>query len=236
MAFIDFQTSVENGEYLGYYVMDSYDTVERQQKCDAASGCYGINIFLERDPTLTPADECPNPKSTTNYKCSLFGYEVTADNATNTGQWRDEFHVVTAGSNGYYKDGPPPSYDNLTGPMELGGAINAPTDSNSFIGSKVYPGTYDPEQCAVTCQTTTAYDKAHLVRQDGTNDACNFFNAYVLSRNNEPQGTYCALYTRAWDKSYSTSYGHQEGSDYYSVSQSYGYTLTVQDPGKIESS
>ena len=214
--------------------MESFDTTKCQQYCDAAPDCYGINIFIERDPSLTPSETCPDPNSTTNYKCSLWGHEITKDDATNFGQWRDQFHVVISGSNGYFKDGPPPSYANFSGPSELGGSINAPVDSNSYMGSKVYPGPYDPGQCATSCQETTAYDKAHLIRPDGTYDACNFFNAYVLSKNNEPQGTYCAMYTMAWDKSYSTNYGYEDGSDYYSVSQSYAYTLTVQDPGKVD--
>lgn len=100
------------------------------------------------------------------------------------------------------------------------------------MGSKYYPGVYNPEQCAVACKANTKYDHDHP-RADGTYDACNFFNAYVLSKNNVPQGTYCSLYTQSWDKSYSTNVGQWRGSDYYSVSSSYGYTLTVQDAGKI---
>lgn len=53
------------------------------------------------------------------------------------------------------------------------------------------------------------------------------FNMYVLSENNTPQGLYCSLYDRTWDKSYSTNYGQYRGNAYYSVSQSYGYTLNA---------
>ena len=97
---------------------------------------------------------------------------------------------------------------------------------------KFFPNAYDPGQCAAACQATTGYDTRHP-RADGTYDACNFFNAYVLSKNNVAQGTYCSLYTMPWDKSYSTNYGQYRGSDYYSVSSSYGFTLTTQDSGVV---
>ena len=92
---------------------------------------------------------------------------------------------------------------------------------------------YDPAQCTAACEATTAYDKAHLVASDGTYDACNFVNVYELSKNGVPQGMYCAKYKQAWGKSYSTNYGFTSGGDRYSVSQSYGYSLSPQDPGHV---
>ena len=44
-----------------------------------------------------------------------------------------------------------------------------------------------------------------------------------------------SMYTKPWEKKYSTNYGQYRGSNYYSVSSSYGYTLNPQDPGKITS-
>ena len=86
--------------YLGLYTLETYDTIKCQQYCDAATACYGINIYIERDPSVAPADGCDNPSSITNFKCTLWGSAVTADAATNTGQYRDNFQVVIAGSNG----------------------------------------------------------------------------------------------------------------------------------------
>ncbi len=57
--------------------------------------------------------------------------------------------------------------------------------------------------------------------------------SYVLSKNSVPQGLYCSMYTRPWDRSYATNQGQYRGSDYYSVSQAYSYTLTTQDSGTI---
>lgn len=59
------------------------------------------------------------------------------------------------------------------------------------------------------------------------------FNLYVLSKNNIPESLTCSLYTQSWDKSYSTNVGQYRGSDYYSVSQSYGCTLNPQDSGTV---
>ncbi|GKT89997.1 carbohydrate-binding-like protein [Colletotrichum tofieldiae] len=224
------KASVEGPGYQGLYTLTSYNPIQCQQYCDAAPACYGFNLFMERDPKFTPSDTCVDPESITNYKCTLWGAGVSEGAATNQGQWRNDFHVGISGSNGYNKNDPPAAITDFDGPIAFGGATQAP---NSYMGAKYYPGPYDPSQCASACQATTQYDHDHP-NSDGTYDACNFFNAYVLSENNIPQGTYCSMYTKPWDKSYSTNYGQYRGDDYYSVSQSYGYTLQVQDSGKIE--
>ncbi|KAK1584797.1 uncharacterized protein LY79DRAFT_295158 [Colletotrichum navitas] len=229
-AFNGLQASVSGPSYQGLYTLRTYDPIQCQQYCDAAPACYSFNLFIERDPKFTPSDTCVDPASMTNYKCTLWGAQLSGgDAATNQGQWRYQFQVGITGSNGYNKNAPPPPSPGFDGPIAFGGATQAP---NSYMGSKYYPGPYDPSQCASACLATTQYDHDHP-NADGTYDACNFFNAYVLSENNVPQGTYCSMYTKPWDKSYSTNYGQWRGSDYYSVSQSYGYTLTAQDSGKI---
>lgn len=66
---------------------------------------------------------------------------------------------------------------------------------------------------------------------------CNFYASYVLSKNNVPEGTYCAYYNQPFDRSYATNNGQYDGEgNYYSVSQAYSYTLTVQDTGVVASS
>ncbi|KAL8688876.1 MAG: hypothetical protein Q9218_005318 [Villophora microphyllina] len=228
-SFQNLQASVSANSYLGLYTLKTYDTVKCQQYCDAANLCTGFNIYFERDPTLNPADACLNPAAFTNIKCTLWGSPIPKETATNQGQYRRDFQVVIAGSDGFTKNNPPNPQTGFDGPTEFGGAINAPSN---YIGQKYFPGVYDAGQCAGACQANTAYDHRHP-RSDGTYDACNFFNVYLLSKNNIPQGTYCALYTKAWGKEYSTNYGQYRGSDYYSVSSSYGYTLNPQDPGHI---
>ena len=73
--------------------------------------------------------------STTNIKCVFWGGEVTSDSLSNTGQYRDQFQVVIAGSNGYMNNTlvPVPGYNE---PTYLGNAaINAPLDSNGKVSS-----------------------------------------------------------------------------------------------------
>ncbi|KAL8699623.1 MAG: hypothetical protein Q9201_005899 [Fulgogasparrea decipioides] len=228
-SFQNLQASVNANSYMGLTTLKTYDTIKCQQLCDAANLCTGFNIYFERDPTLAPAEGCPNPAGFTNIKCTLWGSGVTKEAAKNKGQYRRDFQVVIAGSNGYTKNNPPDAQPGFTGPTEFGGAINAP---GNYIGQKYFPGVYDAGKCAGACQANTAYDKRHP-NSDGTYDACNFFNVYMLSKNNVPQGTYCSLYTKPWEKKYSTNYGQYRGNDYYSVSSSYGYTLNPQDPGHI---
>ena len=60
-------------------------------------------MYIERDPSLNAsAENCPNPPSTTNYKCTLWGAPLSVDEATNFGQYQDSFQVVIAGSNGMW--------------------------------------------------------------------------------------------------------------------------------------
>ncbi|CAI0643152.1 unnamed protein product [Colletotrichum noveboracense] len=230
LAFSDLTASLRNPSYISLITLKSFDPYLCQQQCDAASFCYAFNLYIERDPFYTENwTNCQDPKSTVNYKCTLYGANVDDSSAKNDGQWRAYFHVGIKGSNAYNKLAPPPQQAGFSGPTALGGAINAP---GNYMGAKYYPGPFDPSQCAAACLATTAYDKKHP-KSDGTYDACNFFNAYVLSKNGAPQGTYCSMYTVVWDKKYSTNYGQYRGSDRYTVSQSYGYSLTNQDSGKL---
>ncbi|CAD6581526.1 MAG: hypothetical protein ASARMPRED_000637 [Alectoria sarmentosa] len=229
-AFQNVGASLQASNYMGLYTLTSYDTLTCASKCDQASGCSAFNVYLERDPTLNAnAVSCPNPPSTTNYKCTLWGAPVSSAEATNSGQYQDSFQVVIAGSNGYNKDAPPPAVSGYVGPQELGGAINAPTDSGSYMGYQFFPFSqsqgYDPQTCADACNAQTTYDSQHPAA-DGSFMSCVFFNAYVLSENAIPQGLYCSMYNETWDPSYGTNYGQYRGSDRYTVSESYSYTLS----------
>ncbi|KAI9691281.1 MAG: hypothetical protein M1820_009812 [Bogoriella megaspora] len=230
--------AVESPSYLGYYTLKSYDAIKCQELCDAASGCNAFNVYIERDPSVNPADACPNPPSTINYKCSLFGAPVCDAEATNKGQWRKQFQVKISGSNGYVKTAPPPAVTNFTGPNELGGAIQAPLNAqgkDTYLGMRMFT-TYDPSQCAAVCQSTTSYDKKHLVDSNGNYAPCNQFNVYLLANNTVPIGMYCAMYSQVWGKSYSTNYGQYDSAgNHYTVSSSYSYNLTVQDSGNVNS-
>ncbi|KAH0380119.1 hypothetical protein KCU92_g7785, partial [Aureobasidium melanogenum] len=88
--------------YMGYTLLSSYDVNSCASDCSSISGCNSFNIYFERDPSVNPdSSNCANPNSTINIKCVWWGGAVTAANANNFGQWRDEFQVLIAGSNGY---------------------------------------------------------------------------------------------------------------------------------------
>jgi hypothetical protein len=113
--------SYVGGTYLGHYELESYDTLNCSARCDeyttrilsdmqsnnktsdeeVPSICQGINIYFERSPVIYLGPKCPNSKSRTVIKCALWGDELEAKNATNTGYTEWNFDVVIAGSNGY---------------------------------------------------------------------------------------------------------------------------------------
>ncbi|TKX24502.1 hypothetical protein C1H76_3109 [Elsinoe australis] len=226
LAFSSLHGATEGNGYLGYYTLKTYNTIQCQQYCDKTDGCQGFDVYLERDPTVNPAPACKNPASTTTIKCSLWGLQVSATTATNQGQWRYDFNVVITASNGYNSLAAPTPIDGYTGPTKLGGDTQAPllNGKDTYMGYKYYSGIYNPSQCTAACSAQNIYNQKHP-RSDGTWDKCIFTNSYVLSKNNVPQGTYCSLYSNQWTKAVATNYGQYRGSDYYSVSQSYGWAL-----------
>ncbi|EON68796.1 hypothetical protein W97_08054 [Coniosporium apollinis CBS 100218] len=143
LVFSNLDGSLSASVYMGLTTMDSYDTLGCQNLCDRAVGCVAFNVYTERDPTInTNAESCPNSPSTTNFKCTLWGAPVSAEQATNKGQWRNPFQVVIAASNAYNRATPPPALGGFKGPFQLGGAINAPYAADghdTFMGSR-----YDP--------------------------------------------------------------------------------------------
>ena len=101
VVFVNTNASLTASDYMGLYTLTSFDTLGCASKCDQVSGCQAFNMYIERDPSLNAsADNCPNPPSTTNYKCTLWGAPVSIAEATNFGQYQDSFQVVIAGSNG----------------------------------------------------------------------------------------------------------------------------------------
>ncbi|KAI9847680.1 MAG: hypothetical protein M1837_001928 [Sclerophora amabilis] len=237
-SFTDLKGSTHAPNYLGLTTLKTYDTIQCARLCDDKVGCSGFNIYFERDPTLNPAEGCPNPKGFTNIKCTLWGTGVSPQTATNTGEHRgpaddsgEKFHVVITGSNGYNKNAPPPAIAGYSGPIGAGGAINAPSANgvNTFMGAKYFNQPYDTSVCAAACAAQTAYNSRHPT--NGQYKVCKFFNAYILSKNNVPEGLYCAMYTQPWDRKYGTNQGQYRGSDYYSVSSSYLYTLQETPSG-----
>jgi hypothetical protein len=126
---------------MGYTLLDSYDTQACASKCDSIVGCQAINVAFERAPAVDPDyTTCTNPSSTTLIKCVFWGSPVTKENAVNNGQWRADFQVVVAGSNGYVSKNhvggqTAPGYT-LQADLDMA-TVNAPLDCNgngSYMG------------------------------------------------------------------------------------------------------
>lgn len=100
-AFVNLQGSVTASTYMGLYTMQDYNTTYCANLCNQNAGCVAFNIYTERDPSVIPnTQQCSNPPSETVYKCTLWGAPITAQEATNTGQWEDKFQIVITASNG----------------------------------------------------------------------------------------------------------------------------------------
>lgn len=238
-SFVSLQGATTTSNYLTYYDLQAYDPSVCQAKCDAVTGCKAFNLYFERDPTVDPdTNKCPNPPSFTNVKCSLWGTTITSASATNVGQYRAGFQVVIAGSNGYNKlPPPPPAQPGFNGPIPLSGAItvNALPDPSTYIGVKFQAGTsLNTTFCATECTANTAYDRAHP-KSDGSYAPCNFFNAWLGLLAGVPDGTHCAEFTQPWGKPYDTNMGQYQGNAFLNVTQSFGYSLSPQDPGTVSS-
>ncbi|KEQ87432.1 hypothetical protein M438DRAFT_239805, partial [Aureobasidium pullulans EXF-150] len=235
-TFRDLNASSSANSYLGLYTLTSYSVADCAAHCDTTSLCTAFNIYIERDPSQNPTKNdstaatvwgywCPNPTSITNFKCTLWGSNLEAATALNGGGWREDFNVVITGSNGYDATNttfPPTVGPTWTSPKTCGGkAINAP---NYWMGSKFFPGPFNPQVCAdyasyqhvVNKKTAIAAGKSYFT-------PCNSFNAYYLHKNGIPHGTYCALYDASISTSYATYTGGYSGSNKYDCRQSYQY-------------
>ncbi|KAF9870602.1 hypothetical protein CkaCkLH20_11908 [Colletotrichum karsti] len=233
-TFKNLQASSSAYGYMGYTTLNAYDTKVCASKCDAINGCIAFNIYFERDPSIEPADSCPNPSSTNVIKCVFWGGLVDQNNANNRGQWRNNFEVVIAGSNGYVvrRAADQPGYNSA---INLGdAAINAPSDCagfDTFMGSKIFTnGPFDPKLCAAACTAQSEYNLAHPP-QNAPAQTCQFFNTFFVLKNGIPEGQYCSLYSKAWDVSYATNTGQWRGNDRYTIFHSFSYTNST-NPGK----
>jgi hypothetical protein len=166
-------------------------------------------------------------------KCVFWGGPVSYKNANNHGQYRSQFQVVIAGSNGYTNQilPTPAGYSGQT--YLDNAAINAPYDSegyNTYMGRKIFTtGTYDPQLCADFCTSQNTYNLAHPAADGSPVQTCQFFNTYILYKNTPSnfQGQYCAIYSEPWDKSYATNTGQWQGQDQFLITYSYTFTNTT---------
>jgi hypothetical protein len=93
--------SIDFSGYLQWSLLPKYDTNLCATQCQNVTGCLSFNIYVERDPTQTPGEDCPNPSAVSTVKCVLFDTILTPQTLVNAGQYRSDFEVAIAGSNGY---------------------------------------------------------------------------------------------------------------------------------------
>jgi hypothetical protein len=205
--------------YMGFTTLTSYDTDQCAAKCDKITGCVGINIYFERDPSVEPGTGCTNPPSTTAIKCVFWGGYLSAAGASNTGQWRADFQVVIAGSNAYMSNTIKP-ISGFAGFALGNAAINAPLDCNgadTYMGVKTFSNSYyDAGLCAAACVSQNEYNTAHPPNNSPPS-LCKFFTSYMISKNGQPQGQYCAMYTEPWDITYATNEVRKKSHEQYFV-------------------
>lgn len=168
-------------------------------------------------------------------KCVFWSGPVTSDNANNAGQWRNQFQVVIAGSNGYVNKSIATPVGYNAGVFLGTAAINAPLDctgDDSFLGSRqLGNGVFDANLCAIACNEQADYARQHPAPAGQFNKVCTFFNTYILYKNGQPLQQSCALYDQTWSMSYAKNTGYYYGSDKYTVGFSYTFSNKT-DGGK----
>lgn len=191
-SFVNLTASNSADQYLGFTLLTSYDVATCANKCTAINGCNSVNIYFERDPTVNPDNAaCANPSSTVNIKCVFWGGAVAAANANNFGQWRDNFQVLVAGSNGYM---------NSVYAAKLAAKATATSSSSSAAASatdaagNVYTIYYssDSTQGAYS-NTQAASSYTDCMTACDADSQCNAFT-YVGGNNGQGSGT-CWLKT-----------------------------------------
>ena len=165
----------------------------------------------------------------------MWGTVITPETATNTGQYRSNFHVVIAGSNGYVRSpssaDPVPGY---TGTYVGNAAVNAPLDCNghsTYITYKEFSDgqPFSAARCAAACEAETQYNIQYL----NSKSICRFFNTYLLLKNGVPQGQICSLYNTTWPATPAilSNTGQYSGNDHYTIADSEIYS-DINDPGE----
>jgi hypothetical protein len=219
--------------YLGYSNLASYDTNACAAKCSKTVGCMAFNVYFERDPSVDPGtgdSGCANPSSVVYAKCSLWGGPLNTANANNKGQMRNQFEVAIAGSNAYQNNSLtiPAGYSLKAAYNNV--AINAPYDAqgyNTYMGATIFTkGPFNIQLCADYCSAQTQYNLAHPAGDGTPPKSCNFFNTYILYKNDasSPQGQYCSIYTEQWSDAYAVNSGQMRGSDRYFIGYSYTFS------------
>lgn len=224
-VFQDYKASVSTSGYRGYKTYTSYDATKAASDCRAIKGCISFNIFFERDPLQDPSATC-NPGSTNVIKASFWSAPLTKAVATNSGQYRNQFQVVIAGSNAYNLVDCAGELPGWTKEVYNGCTINAPATSchkdkdavpnDAYLTmSTIADGEFYPERCQSGCDAVTASNPLK---------PCNFVTSWAYILDDKYQYQVCAFYERYFDNSYCTNKGGQ--TDKYGRKTSIGYSYS----------
>lgn len=228
-TFKDLNASSSANSYLGLQTLTTYSPLSCSQWCDNTTLCTGFNLYIERDPSLNPSDNCTNVSSITNYKCTLWGSGVSASTATNTGGWRNSFQVVIVGSNGYEKSNTttPATPSGWTNPQNC--SSHAHNHASTCVGTKFFPGPYNPAVCASYASAQNSYNArtfpswASWLSYLYNPVKCNFFNAYMLKKDGRAAGTYCSLYAKQYNPSDASYIPGWNAGSYWGVETSWSF-------------
>jgi hypothetical protein len=230
-TFVDLNAAVSANSYMGLYTLQSYDVQACADKCDSTDLCTGFNMYIERDPLWNP-DQCSCTSTDTTsmaaYKCTLWGSGVEAGAATNAGQWRSGFHIVSTASNGYEKTNNtvPTTPPGWTNPQKCSGVHHHPS---TCIGEKLFKGVFDVSICATYAAQQNAVNVksgllALVLSFFGYNPGkCNFFNAFMLTQDGKAQGTYCKLFAQQYSPSVGNVIPGWSSGSFYGVESSWSY-------------
>ena len=226
-----------NEPSMGYSVLSgsSYDTQECAKRCNDAKGCQSFNLYYERAPSVDPSDACTNPVSQTVLKCVYYGGPVSQATATNDGQWRRDFHVLIAGSNGYVNkaiatpDGYQPAIS--LGQVTMNVPVKDCAGNPTYLGVKTFQdGPFSADKCAAACTATSDFDRANPhVWVNGKPRLCQMFVTYILYNGTTATGQFCAMYDQSWPTSFATERGQwrDNGKSWFNMDYSYMFYNTT---------
>ena len=234
------KASASASNYKGFTSsMTSYDPNMCADRCNRINGCSSFVIYFERNPTnKVDYDQCQTSNAQTLIKCAFYGIPLQSSQAKNFGQDASPgFYTSIAGSNAYTIV--PPNPPDFFPPVNFNaGTINAPPNSNTYMGVQTFPGVgYSPQICAAACEDKSAYNQhqASKTSYPGTYRKCRFFNAFVQYKNDVDPLFSCTYYTASYGAELATNLGHTSpAGDVYTHGSSYGYILREDSEGQVQ--
>lgn len=102
--FVAKTATLNQAGFIGYRGLATYDVNACAAFCTGEPTCTSFTLFAERVPTLDPAPvTCNNPAAGVGVGCTLYSTAQNITNLVNIGQWRTDFMLLIAASNGYDK-------------------------------------------------------------------------------------------------------------------------------------